>query len=127
MTVVSAVKDIRTTSVSDHVFVNREGHPFGSVRTAFTTGCLRANLSGVSPHVLRHTIATRLREEGVSDGTIQVLGRWKEPKLVRRFAHVNNDLMRKALEQIANNSPVIIATPQVRRTEQSKCARSSVG
>ena len=46
--------------------------------------------------MLRHTFATRLREQGVSDGTIQALGRWKEPKMIRRYAHVNDEMMKKA-------------------------------
>ena len=125
--VLNALREIRIASKSDHVFVSRNGKPFKSVRTAFTTACRHANLSGVSPHVLRHTFATRLREEGVSDGTIQALGRWKEPKMVRRYAHVNNEMMKKALEQIAENSPVIITTPQESETPKSLCARSSVG
>jgi len=125
--VITALKELKKASRSEYVFVNRSGQPIGSVRTAFTTACRRANLSRVSPHVLRHTFATRLREQGVSDGMIQALGRWKEPKMVRRYAHVNNELMKKALEQIAENSPAIITTPQVRRTANSKCARSSAG
>lgn len=125
--VLNAIREIRIASKSDHVFVSRNGKPFKSVRTAFTTACRHANLSGVSPHVLRHTFATRLREEGVSDGTIQALGRWKGPKMVRRYAYVNNEMMKKALEQIAENSPVIFTTPQESETHKSLCARSSVG
>ena len=127
MKVLKALRQIKKGSNSDHVFVNRDGNPFKSIRTAFTTACRRANLADVSPHVLRHTFATRLREEGVSDGTIQALGRWKEPKMVRRYAHINNEMMKKALATIAENSPTIFTTPQESKPRKSLCARSSVG
>jgi integrase len=121
------LREIRIDSKPDYAFVSCNGKSFKSVRTVFTTACHHANLSGVSPHVLRHTFAARLREQGVSDGTFQTLGRWKEPKMVRRYAHVNNEMMKKAPEQIAENFPVMITTPQESETHKYLCARSSVG
>ena len=32
--------------------------------------------------------------------------------MVRRYAHVNNEMMKKALEQIMEHSPVIFTIPQ---------------
>lgn len=125
--VLKALKAIRKTSKSDHVFINRNGNPYKSIRTTFTTTCCHAKISDVTPHVLRHTFATRLMEEGFSDGTVQVLGRWKEPKMVRRYTHVSNDVMKKALNAIAKNSPSISTTPPQGGTRKSLCARSSVG
>jgi integrase len=42
------------------VFAQRDGSPYRSIRTAFQTACRHAGLKDVTPHVLRHTFASRL-------------------------------------------------------------------
>ncbi len=39
--------------------------PVASVRTGFEAACRRAGLAGVTPHVLRHTAATWMAQNGV--------------------------------------------------------------
>ena len=51
----------RAPSGSEFVFLSQRGMPFRNIRTAFTTACRHANLPAVSPHVLRHTFASRLQ------------------------------------------------------------------
>ncbi len=122
-----ALKSLMAKSQSEYVFTNRDGKPFKSIRTAFTTAGRHANLSGVTPHVLRHTFASRLGDAGVSDGTIQALGRWKEAKMIQRYKHLTEKHLREAVEKIAQEVPPISPPPQERKTRKSLCARSSVG
>jgi integrase len=82
-----------------------------SVRTAFTKACQRARLSGVTPHTLRHTCASRLAMGGVNDVALQALGRWKEPKMIRRYAHLSQDHLAHSIEKIGSRSPTLITTP----------------
>lgn len=88
-------------SKSDYVFVksNRKT-PFKSIRTRFATVCRNAKLVGVTPHVLRHTFASRLAMAGCDLRTIQELGRWKSLKMVERYAHLSPSHKADAVEKI---------------------------
>jgi integrase len=124
---VEALKTLKTASRGEYVFVGRNGKPLKSIRTAFTTACNHAKLSGVTPHVLRHTFASRLGEAGVSDGTIQALGRWKEARMIRRYKHLTETHLREAVEKISKNIPPVFTPAQKAETRKSLCARSSAG
>ena len=49
-------------------------------------------------HDLRHTFATRLVQNGVDLLTLQKLGRWKEVKMVMRYAHHCTESLRAGIE-----------------------------
>lgn len=68
----------------EHVFARRDGSPYRSIRTAFLTACRHAGLEGATPHVLRHTFASRLAMTGAHPRTIQELGGWSELAMVER-------------------------------------------
>jgi integrase len=97
-------------SQGEHVFESREGKPIASVRTAFTNACERANLSDVTPHTLRHTFASGLAMAGINNLTLQKLGRWKEPKMILRYAHLSPEYMEDAIEKIGSHSTTVITT-----------------
>jgi len=122
-----ALAKLKKTAKSEYVFVSRDGKPFKSIRTAFETACRNAKLSDVSPHTLRHTFASRLGMSGTGDRALQVLGRWKEPKMIRRYVHLSEEYLREAVEKIAHNSPTISTTPKTGKTRKSFRAHSSVG
>ena len=42
---------------------------------------------------------------GVNDITLQALGRWKEPKMIRRYAHLSQEHLADAIEQIGSEVP----------------------
>jgi integrase len=77
-TLPAALESLKASSNGDHVFARFDGKPFRSIRTAFETACRRAGIQGLTPHVLRHTFASRLAMAGVDARTIQELGGWKE-------------------------------------------------
>ncbi|MCI0371433.1 MAG: site-specific integrase [candidate division NC10 bacterium] len=96
----------------EFVFSRRDGSPYRSVRTAFATACRRAGLKEVTPHVLRHTFASRLAMAGVDLRTLQELGGWTELEMVQRYAHLSPSHKAEAVERIARaNSPTLFTTP----------------
>jgi integrase len=97
----------RAPSGSEFVFLSQHGTPFRSIRTAFTTACKHANLPAVSPHVLRHTFASRLAMAGVDIRTIQELGGWKEIKMIERYSHLSDEHPVEAAEKIGQNSTTV--------------------
>src|SRR4029077_1970912 len=82
----AVLQQLWSSRKGEYVFAKPDGAALRSIRTGFTRACQRAKLSGVTPHTLRHTYASRLAMGGVNDVTLQVLGRWKEPKMIRRYA-----------------------------------------
>lgn len=70
----------------------------GSVGKAFRKACRAAKITGVTPHTLRHTFATRLCENGVDLRMVQELGGWASLALVQRYAHVTPSRKAEAIE-----------------------------
>ena len=74
----------------------------GSLRSVFARACARAKLPGVTPHVLRHTFASRLAMAGVPLRAIQELGGWRSLRMVERYAHLSPEYQADAVERLAN-------------------------
>jgi integrase len=97
----------------EYLFVGRHGRPLRAIRTAFATACRHAKLVGVTPHVLRHTFASRLVMAGVNLRAVQELGGWSSLALVQRYAHLAPGHLSAAVEQIALerfDSPTVFTT-----------------
>jgi integrase len=110
---------------AEHVFSRRDGSPYRSIRTAFQTACRAAGLKDVTPHVLRHTFASRLAMAGVDPRTIQELGGWSSLEMVERYTHLSPTHKADAVERIAQNSPTLFTTaPKPRRLKTRKLAES---
>jgi integrase len=114
---VEALKRLKARVPGPQVFMtqgrgkNGKWRPYRSFRTAFETACRNAKLSDVTPHVLRHTFASRLVMRGADLRTVQELGGWKSLAMVERYAHLSQEHKRKAIELLAENSPSLITTP----------------
>ena len=48
--------------------------------------------------------------QGAGDRTLQVLGRWEEPKMIRRYVHLSEQHLTEAVERLAENFPTIFTT-----------------
>jgi integrase len=102
------------------VFARRDGKPYRSIRRGFRLACEAAGLKDVSPHVLRHTFASRLAMAGVDPRTIQELGGWRSLAMVERYTHLSPTHKASAVERIAsaefpNAIPNVVAVRGGRR------------
>ena len=79
----------------------------------------------MTPHVLRHTFASRLAMAGVDPRTIQELGGWASLEMVERYTHLSPTHKAEAVERIAQNFPTLFTTPTRRnRAVSGKIATS---
>ncbi len=95
---------------AEWVFARPDGSAYRSIRTTFQTACRRAGLADVTPHVLRHTFASRLAMSGADPRTIQELGGWASLEMVERYTHLSPTHKAEAVERIASNSPTVFTT-----------------
>ena len=65
----------------------------------------KARLAGVTPHILRHTFASRLVMAGTDLRTVQELGGWQTIGMVERYSHLSPAHKAEALERIAAAFP----------------------
>jgi site-specific recombinase XerD len=103
---------------SEFVFAKRTGTPYRGIR-GLRAACERAGLTGVTPHTLRHTFATRLVENGVDLRTVQELGGWATLSLIQRYAHVAPSRKAEAVEGLVRNSTTDFTTPAIPRIGQT--------
>lgn len=96
----------KAISTSEYVFANQEGNPYRTIGARFKRACHEAKLSGVTPHTLRHTFASRLVMAGVDLRTIQELGGWQTLSMVERYAHLSPAHKAQAVERIVKQFPV---------------------
>ncbi len=104
----------------EYVFSKSDGTPFRSICRAFNTACKTAGLKGVTPHVLRHTFASRLAMAGVDPRTIQGLGGWASLGMVQRYTHLSPTHKAEAVERIASNFPTEFTTPAAARRSAAR-------
>jgi len=70
---------------------------------------------GVTFHTFRHSMASAALGAGLPQATIQQLGNWRDPKMVRRYAHLADEAFRSAAGQV-----VELARPKRRRQTGSR-------
>jgi integrase len=97
-----ALKARPLVGLGQHVFTRRDGRPLANIRNVFRRACRRAGLDAdVTPHVLRHTFASRLTMAGVPPQTIMVLGGWQSLAMVQRYSHLSPEHQADAVERLA--------------------------
>lgn len=105
----------KALSRSAFVFSQPNGRPYRSMDKPLAKACQAAGLAGtgISPHTLRHTFASRLVMSGADLRTVQELGGWGDLNLVKRYSHLSPGHCAQAIERIVgefhngnHNSPV---------------------
>ena len=85
----AALATLHAQRSGELVFTQCTGEGYKSMREAFDGARHRAGLPDVTPHVLRHTFASRLAMAGVDLPTIMELGGWKSLGMVQRYSHLS--------------------------------------
>jgi len=96
----TALAELRKDATHESIFISTDGLPYRHIRKSFDRACKRAKVYGVTPHVLRHTFASRLVMAGVDLRTIQELGGWKSLDMVMRYSHLSPQHKAQAVEAI---------------------------
>lgn len=92
----AALSEARAGALSDWV-IEWDGEPIRKIRKSFQAACERAGLSGVTPHTLRHTVATWLDEEGIPMERIsQLLGHRKTDTTRLIYTHSKAGVLQPA-------------------------------
>lgn len=81
---------------SSLVFYDAEGKKIKKGRLLFTLheACRKAGIQHTHFHDLRHTWATWLHQDGGDPLSIQKLGRWKDSRMLQRYAHHTPESLR---------------------------------
>jgi len=89
---------------TDAVFLTRRSRnrmSTRSVQSLVGKYAHRANLENVTPHILRHTFATRLLALGANLREVQELLGHKSIATTQRYTHINNQQRRDAVDRLA--------------------------
>lgn len=96
---------------TDHV-IEHGGRRLKTAREGFANAVTRAGLSGVTPHTIRHTIATWLHGRVETAWTAQLLGHRDEATTRRVYTHPDAEGTRDAVQVIDSQ---LAALPAIRR------------
>lgn len=90
------------------VFTYENGQPmtYSGLDSAFGRAILRAGISDLRFHDLRHTAATRMARATGNLKLVQTLLRHADIKTTARYAHATTDDLRIAMEKVAAGGPV---------------------
>ncbi|MBM4071746.1 MAG: site-specific integrase [Planctomycetes bacterium] len=95
----------REGATSDYV-IEYAGGPVASVKKGFAGACQRAELEGVTPHVLRHTAAVWMAEAGTPMSEIsQYLGHTSTAVTERVYARYSPDYLKSAAAALELEPP----------------------
>jgi integrase len=79
----------------------RQGKPVVNPQKPFAAACAKAKIGGVRIHDLRHTFASLAVNSGASLYDVQKLLGHASSQMTQRYAHLADDSVRRAAEQVA--------------------------
>jgi integrase len=96
----AALLEAQKGAITDYV-IEWNGEPVKKIRKSFAAACENAKLAGVTPHVLRHTVATWLDEDDIPIERISKLLGHSDPKTTRTiYAKPGATVLRPAADVI---------------------------
>ena len=106
-----AAQEILREQLGSHdnewAFPNPDGRPYTrvSVSRAFRRASRAVGLRDFRFHDLRHHGATMALNAGFTAPIVMALGGWKSEKMMRRYAAVTDQTLRRAAEAVSGNGP----------------------
>ena len=94
------LKMLGPTTNEQYVFADRDGRPFGDVRTSFRNALKRAGIKEFRFHDLRHTFASKLVMRGVDIRTVQTLLGHKDITMTMRYSHLSDAHLKEAVKKL---------------------------
>ena len=73
-----------------------------AVREALKAVCLQTGIRHVTPHVFRHSYATRMLERGIHTSTLQILLGHADPRTTMTYLHLTEPL-RNDVQRVADD------------------------
>ena len=95
-----ALDEARELATTQYVIQYRDDR-VRSIKNGFKAACRRAGIEGVTPHILRHTAATRLAMAGVSMDEISRLLGASIAITERTYAKYHPDYLRRAVDALS--------------------------
>lgn len=87
----------------EYVFCSPEGKQIGSFKKSFANAVRKAGLEGISPHKIRHSVASHLIMTGADLKSIQEILGHKDINTTRIYTHVTDAHKAKALDKLPWN------------------------
>jgi integrase len=111
------LESVKKHSASEYVFVNKDGVPFGDIKTGWWNAIKKAGLVGLRFHDLRHTFATRLVMAGVDIVTVAELLGHKDIKMTRRYSHPTPEHKKAAVKFLDEVTTNLTTQPETKVLE----------
>lgn len=103
---------------SQYIFCNKEGKPYGEVKTSFFTACKKSGIVNFRFHDLRHTFASQLVMSGVDLNTVRELLGHKSLKMTLRYSHLSQDHKKRAVDILGKQMDTIWTLKQNSKNKQ---------
>ena len=97
---ISLMKNIRTKSDSDYVFIGERGEPLRSIRNTFNLAVENADIKDFKFHDLRHTFASHYLMSGGDLLSLKEILGHSDLKMVQRYTHLASKYKRKMINKL---------------------------
>jgi len=87
--------------LDDHIFPGNDGKRLTTIKTSWKALLKLAEIKGFRIHDLRHSFASRVKRGGADLYTVQRLLGHSSPLMTQRYAHLQPDDLRTAVEKIS--------------------------
>jgi integrase len=100
-------RQLEANPESEWVFPGPDGRPYDRsyIGRVFRRAAKQAGLRDFHFHDLRHHGATMALNKGFTAPIVMALGGWKTERMMRRYAAVTDETLRRAAEAVAGNEP----------------------